>query len=147
MSKLPRSLGWHSTNVRKPSCSTIALNSLENPIESADRIQQRVQTIAGIDMPDVSFSISRSGGEDAKEDKASYAKESGNPGPPFQPLYKRMGKQRQIPHTLWQHNGTRLFFKNYMGLTLGGNSKYAKNRKGKMAKVCEEGWAGEANPI
>ena len=31
-----------------------------------------------------------------------------------------------------------------MGLTSGDNTKYAKNSKGKMVKVIEEGWAGES---
>lgn len=32
------------------------------------------------------------------------------------------------------------FYRSYMGLTKGDNVKYAKNSKGKMVKVIEEGW-------
>lgn len=33
------------------------------------------------------------------------------------------------------------FYQSYMGLTTGDNVKYARNSKGKMVKIMEEGWA------
>lgn len=111
--------------------------------DSPTRVRQtgfsKVQTVSGKDMPDVILYLQKRW-EDAKGNIHS----------------KRVGTlvHRFDSNTNGWVNNARFdihygnitdksFYKPYMGLTAGDNIKYARNSKGKMVKIIEEGWADE----
>lgn len=108
----------------------------------ANRIKQtgfsRVQTVSGIDMPDIILYLQK-----RWEDSSGniHARRVGT-------LVHRFNRStngwvNNARFNIRYGNITRQSgYASYMGLTGGDNIKYAKNSKGKMVKVIEEGWAG-----
>ena len=106
-----------------------------------DRIRQtgfsRVTKVKGMDTPDCGLYLQKRW-EDAKGN--IYAKRVGT-------MVKRFDKNTPD----WVNNAefeihygnitNKPFFKDYMGLTSGDITKYAKNSKGEMVEVHEIGWA------
>ncbi len=107
----------------------------------SNRVKQtgfsRVQTVQGIDMPDVILYLQKRW-EDSKGN--IHALRVGT-------LVQRFNKNtngwvNNARFTINYGNITgQSYYKSYMGLTTGDVVKYAKNSKGKMVKVIEEGWA------
>lgn len=107
----------------------------------SDRVKQtgfsRVQTIAGMDMPDVILYLQKRW-EDS--DGKLHALRVGT-------MVYRFNKNTNgwVNDARFEiHYGNitqQSYYKDYMGLTSGDNIKYAKNSKGKMVEVIEEGWA------
>ena len=97
----------------------------------------KVQGVKGIDMPDIVL-YPQKRWEDAKGN--IHAKRVGT-------MVYRFNKNTNG----WVNNARfdihygnitgQSFYQNYMGLTAGNVTKYAKNSKGKMKKIIEEGWA------
>lgn len=97
----------------------------------------KVQGVKGIDMPDIVLYLQKRW-EDEKGN--IHAKRVGT-------MVYRFNKNTNG----WVNNARfdihygnitgQKFYQNYMGLTTGSITKYAKNSKGKMKKIIEEGWA------
>ena len=108
---------------------------------SPNRVRQtgfsKVQTVSGKDMPDVILYLQKRW-EDSNGN--IHAKRVGT-------LVHRFGNNTSG----WVNNARfdihygnitgQSFYQSYMGLTTGDNVKYARNSKGKMVKIMEEGWA------
>lgn len=106
-----------------------------------DRVKQtgfsRVQTVEGMDMPDVILYLQKRW-EDSNG--KLHALRVGT-------LVYRFSKNTNgwVNDARFEiHYGNitnQNYYKSYMGLTSGDDIKYAKNSKGKMVQVIEEGWA------
>ncbi len=107
----------------------------------ANRIKQtgfsKVQAVKGIDMPDVILYLQKRW-EDSKGN--IHAKRIGT-------LVHRFNRNtngwvNNARFTINYGNITgKSFYQPYMGLTSGSVTRYARNSKGKMVKIQEEGWA------
>ena len=97
----------------------------------------KVQTISGMDMPDVILYLQKRW-EDSNGN--IHAKRVAT-------LVQRFNKNTNgwVENARFDiHYGDirkQSFYQSFMGLTSGDNTKYARNSKGKMVKVVEEGWA------
>lgn len=97
----------------------------------------KVKTISGIDMPDVILYLQK-----RWEDSSGniHAKRVGT-------MVYRFNKStngwvNNARFTIHYGNITgQSFYRSYMGLTTGDEIKYAKNSKGEMVQIKEEGWA------
>lgn len=138
MSKLDAGLAFHKRPKAIMFDYRVKLSGKPNRVKQTGF--SKVQTIAGIDMPDVILYLQKRW-EDAKGN--IHAKRVGTLVHHFSRATNGWVNNAKFPIHYGNITG-QAFFKNYMGLTSGGNTKYAKNSKGKMVKVIEEGWAGES---
>lgn len=138
MSKLDAGLAFHKRPKAIMFDYRVKLSGKPNRVKQTGF--SKVQTIAGIDMPDVILYLQKRW-EDAKGN--IHAKRVGTLVHHFSRSTNGWVNNAKFPIHYGNITG-QAFFKNYMGLTSGGNTKYAKNSKGKMVKVIEEGWAGES---